>query len=302
MTMKHIRIENACSENWSKMTATEKGAFCQKCCKQVIDFSKQSNDEIRSILHKNKGEEVCGRITNEQLNDLNLEFESWRSSNTWSIQRASFYAFLFVFGLSMVSCDQKEDEQHIVQLQHAAKILIKNRSVSTYNNTLIINSPSDTDEQLHEDIESLIEPEIKKICSIENKMRDTVILREIERFEVTMGAMVWHETYDEYLEEIVPEEDKRDEKGRLIPTTFKAVAFPNPTEGRTTLTFEVPEATNALFTLYSMNGSMIRSMGASDFQPGTHEIPFDLTSVKPGTYVMIIQSKHYNESVRIVKI
>jgi hypothetical protein len=34
-----ISIKEPCHEDWSKMTATEKGAFCQKCALEVIDFT-----------------------------------------------------------------------------------------------------------------------------------------------------------------------------------------------------------------------------------------------------------------------
>ena len=299
--MKHLKIEKPCTENWGEMTPTQKGAFCMKCSTQVHDFSNQTPEEIRSTLLANQGKEVCGRITNVQLDNLNNDFQAWRDSNRWSIQRASFYAFLFVFGLTMVSCNNQNDEQQIVQLQETVKtIVIEDKVEKTVLQHI------DSHQQFIEEPELMMLGEIEMSDDFTNcgsvEPADTLILPDnLERQYVTMGMMVASRTYDEHILEIEPEE-KRDELGKLIPTTFNALAFPNPTEGRTTLKFEVPETTHASFELYSMNGQRIKSMGAADYEPGTYEVPFDLSQLKPGTYLIGILSKQYKETVRVIKI
>ncbi len=45
-----ISIPKPCHEDWNTMTPNEQGSFCGKCCKTVIDFSHQSNDEIQQFL------------------------------------------------------------------------------------------------------------------------------------------------------------------------------------------------------------------------------------------------------------
>ncbi|HRD37580.1 MAG TPA: hypothetical protein PLC65_03020 [Bacteroidia bacterium] len=45
-----IEINKPCHENWDAMTPNEKGAFCLVCTKDVIDFSKQTLDEIKDFF------------------------------------------------------------------------------------------------------------------------------------------------------------------------------------------------------------------------------------------------------------
>jgi len=68
-----LNIPNPCSEKWENMKPTEKGRFCLACQKEVIDFSKMNENEIKKYLKKkfkNK-EGVCGRLTQKQLENLN---------------------------------------------------------------------------------------------------------------------------------------------------------------------------------------------------------------------------------------
>lgn len=61
-----IRIPTSCHENWDTMTPTEIGKFCSSCQKEVIDFSRMSDQEIRRILNSSK-ETPCGRFNTNQI-------------------------------------------------------------------------------------------------------------------------------------------------------------------------------------------------------------------------------------------
>ncbi|WP_309608990.1 hypothetical protein [Flavobacterium sp.] len=63
-----ITIPNPCSENWNKMSKTEKGRFCNSCNKVVIDFSKMKNEKIESYFQMNQNENICGNFKNSQIN------------------------------------------------------------------------------------------------------------------------------------------------------------------------------------------------------------------------------------------
>ena len=303
--MKQLKIQKPCTENWEEMSPTQKGAFCMKCSTQVHDFSNQSPEEIRSTLVAFKGQEVCGRITNTQLDSLNDDYQAWRVSNSWSIQRASFYAFLFVFGLMMVSCNNQQDEQQIIQLQEKVMTLVVDKDDKEKIEKITPLEIKDVQQTLErpEEIflgEMAIPADYKFVET--PKCLDSMILPErTEYTTITMGMMVASHAYVEHIE-LIETADKRDEFGEIIPTTFNALAFPNPTQGRTTLKFEVPQSTHASFELYNMNGQRIKSMGAAEYEPGTHEIPFDLSQLKTGTYLIGILSKEYKEMVRVVKI
>ena len=61
-----ITIPEPCNEDWNQMTATQKGAYCKSCAKEVIDFTRISKSELaRKIKH---GQNLCGRFKANQLN------------------------------------------------------------------------------------------------------------------------------------------------------------------------------------------------------------------------------------------
>ncbi|MEM7186932.1 MAG: carboxypeptidase-like regulatory domain-containing protein [Bacteroidota bacterium] len=60
-----ITIPEPCHEDWGNMTPTEQGRFCKSCTKEVIDFTKVSDQEIINKLKS--GDNLCGRFTTSQL-------------------------------------------------------------------------------------------------------------------------------------------------------------------------------------------------------------------------------------------
>ena len=85
----HISIPKPCHEQWDGMTATERGAFCQSCQTEVIDFSIMTEREVVEYLSKNKT--GCGRFRKDQLN-TNLIIPSVENGVfKW---RALFFGFL----------------------------------------------------------------------------------------------------------------------------------------------------------------------------------------------------------------
>jgi outer membrane protein OmpA-like peptidoglycan-associated protein len=62
----HIHLPKPCHENWSEMTVTEQGKFCNACQKEVVDFTILSDIEILGII-KQKPFSICGRFKENQL-------------------------------------------------------------------------------------------------------------------------------------------------------------------------------------------------------------------------------------------
>ena len=60
-----ISIPDPCHQNWNQMQPNEKGRFCDTCKLTVVDFTKMSNEEIKTYL-LNKSY-VCGRFDCTQL-------------------------------------------------------------------------------------------------------------------------------------------------------------------------------------------------------------------------------------------
>jgi len=61
----HISIPKPCHEGWENMDATERGAFCHSCQKEVIDFSAMTDREVIEYLGKHKT--GCGRFREDQV-------------------------------------------------------------------------------------------------------------------------------------------------------------------------------------------------------------------------------------------
>jgi hypothetical protein len=99
--MKKIVIPNPCSEDWGQMTPTEKGAFCNKCNLEVIDFTKKSPEEIRETLTLSMGKKVCGHIGKMQLDLANSEFHVWETQSPQILRSKFLYACLIVFGMNL---------------------------------------------------------------------------------------------------------------------------------------------------------------------------------------------------------
>lgn len=101
-----ISIPQPCHEDWNKMTPNEKGSFCQKCSKTVIDFSTKTEEEIQNILLSRKDKKTCGRFNNDQLNNgLNkLSIPLYLLPKNISLSKAFIIAVFVVFGTGLFSC------------------------------------------------------------------------------------------------------------------------------------------------------------------------------------------------------
>jgi TonB family protein len=69
-----FNIKTPCSENWETMKIGINARFCDKCTKNVIDFTNKEKQEILEYLFLNRTENVCGRIYRSQLDFSNTDF------------------------------------------------------------------------------------------------------------------------------------------------------------------------------------------------------------------------------------
>jgi len=61
-----VNIPEPCHEDWNKMSPKDKGRHCAACNKTVIDFTKQTDEQI--IKHLESEGNLCGRFKKQQLN------------------------------------------------------------------------------------------------------------------------------------------------------------------------------------------------------------------------------------------
>lgn len=77
-----INIAEPCNQNWDLMEKRKDERFCESCQKCVVDFSTYSNSEILKVLTSSKTD-ICGRLTNSQLAQLNHYLIAVPTNNNW---------------------------------------------------------------------------------------------------------------------------------------------------------------------------------------------------------------------------
>ncbi|UPT66946.1 MAG: carboxypeptidase-like regulatory domain-containing protein [Sphingobacteriales bacterium JAD_PAG50586_3] len=76
-----LTIPTPCHKKWGEMSPTEKGAFCQSCRKDVVDFTGMSSFEIADVLRKNSS--TCGKLTTTQLDFVYEVMPNSYAKPTW---------------------------------------------------------------------------------------------------------------------------------------------------------------------------------------------------------------------------
>jgi hypothetical protein len=108
-----ISIAKPCTENWSKMTPSEKGRFCGQCNKEVIDFTKMTSDQVIDCLANKSDQKICGLFRNEQLGKPKTKLNNfliniYQKTTTYSKIGSARAAVLMILGfiISLTGCDE----------------------------------------------------------------------------------------------------------------------------------------------------------------------------------------------------
>jgi hypothetical protein len=294
--MQNLRIQKPCSEKWNLMNATEKGAYCQKCATEVIDFTAKSPNEIKSVIKSLGGATFCSRISTQQLNQLNLEYEEWEKMNSSSYFQSKFlFSMLLIFGLSLFSCETEEGRQKVEKIQQVAtkiipklKVEIKDLKIeeiqSRISSDTVINSVDSISDSnyIDNEIEELVEPPL------------------IHEGFYSMGDMAMSRSYISYLTTI-EEPIEYDENGVKIPTSFETKVYPNPSVVASTLEIGFPLKDNFDIQLFDMNGKLLQKIYQGELEKGTHRFPVEVSDYISGMYLIVISSEKYKETVRLMK-
>lgn len=306
--MKNFYIHEMCTQNWDDMPKTQNGTYCSQCSMEVYDFTNKTPDDIRKMLHKFKNERLCTRMTRDQEAQLNRDFETWKLSTNKHMQRATFFTFLLVFGLTFISCSVESDKEQISQVRDQALEVINSKMNSSFEEIKITNPTTDFNQTTAEDVETIEYYYPIEMESILQASLDTVYLTKEdiasmpEREYVLGGAVVQCVEYIDYLDQVVPEKEKRyDKNGVLIPDEFGLTAYPNPTSGPTSLKLEVPNDEQIQISVLNMTGQVIRDFGQKKYDSGTHELHLDLTDHPAGMYMVVVQSQSFEKITRISK-
>lgn len=73
--IQNISINTPCSEDWNQMTPQQGGRFCDRCAKQVTDFSAKTNEEVIGYLQQENTDNhrICGKFAPNQLQQINAQ-------------------------------------------------------------------------------------------------------------------------------------------------------------------------------------------------------------------------------------
>lgn len=96
------------------MTPNEKGAFCGKCAKTVVDFTKKTAEEISNFLIAQSGKKICGRFMSNQLDEPLKPVDIFIPLNLLpkrlSFNKAFLFALFIAFGTTLFSCSTQQGE------------------------------------------------------------------------------------------------------------------------------------------------------------------------------------------------
>lgn len=294
--MQNLQIQKPCSENWNLMNATEKGAYCQKCATEVIDFTSKTPDEIKLVIKSIGGSTFCSRISNHQLNQMNQEFEEWENLNSSSYFQSKFmFSMILIFGLSLFSCETEEGRQKVEKIQQVASQIIPQLK-------------ADVKDFKVEEIQSKISSDtvINSVDSIsgsnyiDNGIEELVESPLIQERSYSMGDMAMSRSYISYLTTI-EEPIEYDENGIKIPTSFETKIYPNPSVVSSTLEIGFPLKDIFDIQLFDMSGKLLQKIYQGELEKGTHRFPIEVSDYISGMYLIVISSEKYKETVRLMK-
>lgn len=63
----NLSISEPCHENFKNFPKTAKGGFCTTCTKEVIDFTKMTQEDVSNYFRNRMTTDTCGRFTKSQL-------------------------------------------------------------------------------------------------------------------------------------------------------------------------------------------------------------------------------------------
>lgn len=303
--MKHFGISEPCSENWNNMSPNEKGAFCSKCAKNVIDFTQLDPKAFKSELLLHLDGPICGRITKTQEDNLNAEIALFASSRHTQLQSAFLFSLLIIFGLSLFSCKSNESSTQIQQVQQAAKMHFSSEEVNKAvkeNNKLILMEPQVLDFESEEVILGALS-RVETDFLFEQIVEEPVLIKAHKTYDLDeyTGGVSWTRTAKDYLTQESITDTIYDENGIAIPKEFNARVYPNPLISEGNLSLELPTTSNLTIAVYDLNGKFIQTIHEGELRAGTRAVSFDLLSVPSGMYLVVIKSKEYKKTVRFIK-
>lgn len=106
--MLRINIPKPCHEDWNEMTTTDRGAFCQVCTREVVDFTNMSDEEVQNYLLNKAGEKTCGKFSNHQLDRVRVDIPDSIFYSKIAGWKKFMAVVMIVFGNMIFGCKDPE--------------------------------------------------------------------------------------------------------------------------------------------------------------------------------------------------
>ena len=172
-----ISIPSPCHENLSLMDNTENGKFCLSCQKEVIDFTKMTDEEIVLYFDKKKSgaAKVCGTFRADQVLEKEKMIEI--PIQTYFYAKTNHQKFLWMLfacmGMFFVSCDSKTKGEVKITVVDSLKNskdqdTIDNKDILLTGDTIYSTQPSGKPKKIESNYEitGFVAPPIKVGCVI----------------------------------------------------------------------------------------------------------------------------------------
>lgn len=305
-----ITLPTPCNEDFSKMTATEKGRFCMKCSTDTYDFRQMNNHEINRIIAENNGQ-LCGQFYHHQLNELNNEFKTWQKSSLKTLQHKFILALIMVFGFTLFSCEDDIETRTAVnqiqrikiepRTQHINEFLVVNEvDLIQYVENNVAPEPPEILEELH--IIDCYFPEEKIEESNEPIEQEYVLVNSV----VTAGIPVISREYVTYTQ-VIEKADSTENISEMdenigLEFTLESNVFPNPSKGFATLQLNINQENDFIIEVYSDNGAMIFTVFNGKLSQGRSSFDLDLQDLQSGMYFVKIQTGEEIFTEKIIRV
>lgn len=319
-----VDIPNPCNENWTEMTPTQRGAFCQKCAVDVIDFSNKNAQEVKETLKANIGKHMCGRFTNTQLSDLSHSYQVWENQSTRTFQSKFLWACMLAFGMTLFTgCENSIAQNENINSNSINQINLAiddSTKIDTIISTIdTIPSAINNNDFIQGDVDiSYPEPEemwlgepvidFQDIDEIEESTCNTTtedslvnILPAVQpnKNHFIMGKMAPPPRFTDFLEDTV--------KIETIPKSItteavNAMVYPNPTTGISKLNVKVNDPEYYTIELYNFQGDHISTIFSGNLKQSTQTFDLDLSNYSSGIYLVKITSNYIAHALKLNKV
>ena len=76
--------------------------------------------------------------------------------------------------------------------------------------------------------------------------------------------------------------------------------FPNPSSGKTNITFEIPANTFVSLKVYNMLGAEVIELAGKEYTAGIHSVEFDPKNLGKGVYIYTFKSGKFSGSRKMI--